>query len=444
LFNLLGFWINDNDFFKESGEGLPAGPTESQQEGTDGLSAREASEEVSETWSYTQSLKAFAFAKTNTAPNCASLPPIGSNPYAGIVADSSLKLSLVFQDLNGNRLTTDPPLEGLDLDVGYTDELLTFARWPSVSAGYVFKRLEFNVTPDPQVMNLAQLVTEWTFSCVKYMPGPGNDYPQSHNSTRADREKMKAAYYQIRMPDVEFALSTTMGTVLDDATEAVATKLLLALQDFVSSAYVFLATAAALPPVTYKTGQPIQLNTETLNSVAILYYTTPGLVAEANADLTASNLFGASAALTIPEYYRFKTGDTFDKIVKELLPHGTPEQREQLLELMATSNQNTPMREGTDILAKLRQVTVDNSDSKLSTVNAISANFFVAIVDTTTGPGDAPQTLVPGLATANKDKVLNKGTLLTMGGVSLTVGDLETLSQITNRFITGGVQDATV
>jgi len=444
LFNLLGFWINDNDFFKESGEGLPAGPTESQQEGTDGLSAREASEEVSETWSYTQSLKAFAFAKTNTAPNCASLPPIGSNPYAGIVADSSLKLSLVFQDLNGNRLTTDPPLEGLDLDVGYTDELLTFARWPSVSAGYVFKRLEFNVTPDPQVMNLAQLVTEWTFSCVKYMPGPGNDYPQSHNSTRADREKMKAAYYQIRMPDVEFALSTTMGTVLDDATEAVATKLLLALQDFVSSAYVFLAAAAALPPVTYKTGQPMQLNTETLNSVAILYYTTPGLVAEANADLTASNLFGASAALTIPEYYRFKTGDTFDKIVKELLPHGTPEQREQLLELMATSNQNTPMREGTDILAKLRQVTVDNSDSKLSTVNAISANFFVAIVDTTTGPGDAPQTLVPGLATANKDKVLNKGTLLTMGGVSLTVGDLETLSQITNRFITGGVQDATV
>ena len=444
LFNLLGFWISDNDFFKGSGEGLPAGPTESHQEGTDGLSAREASEEVSETWSYTQSLKAFASAKTNTAPNCASLPPTATNPYAGIVTDSSLKLSLVFQDLNGNRLTTDPPLEDLDLDVGYTDELLTFVRWPSVSAGYAFKRLESNVTPDPQVMNVAQLVTEWTFSCAKYMPGPGNDYPQSHNSSRADREKMKAAYYQIRMPDVEFALSTTMGVVLDDETEPLATKLLLALQDFVSSACVFLATAAALPPVTYKTGQPSQLDPQTLNSIAILYSTAAGLVAEANADLKASNLFGASAALTIPEYYRFKTGDSFDKIVKELLPNGTPAQREQLLELMATSNENTPMRGGTAILAKLRHVTVDNSDSKLSTVNAISANFFVAIVDTTTGSGDAQQTLVPGLATANKNKVLNKGTLLTLGDVSLTVGDLETLTQITNRFITAGVQDATV
>ena len=199
-----------------------------------------------------------------------------------------------------------------------------------------------------------------------------------------------------------------------------------------------------MPPVTYKTGQPTGLDTETLNSIAILYSTAPGLVAEANADLKASNLFGASAALTIPEYYRFKTGDTFDKIVKELLPDGTPAQREQLLELMATSNEKTPMRGGTAILAKLRQVTVDNSNPKLSTVNAISANFFVAIVDTTTGPSDDPQTLVTGLATANKDKLLNKGTVLTLGGVSLTVGDLETLTQITNRFITEGVQDATV
>ena len=90
LFNLLGFWISDNDFFNGSGEGLPAGPTESHQDGTDGLSARQLSEEVSDTWSYTQSLKAFASAKTNTAPNCAPLPPLGMNPYAGIVAARNL------------------------------------------------------------------------------------------------------------------------------------------------------------------------------------------------------------------------------------------------------------------------------------------------------------------------------------------------------------------
>lgn len=439
LFNLLGFWISDNTFFKGSGEGLPAGPTQNHQDGTDGLSARQLSDVESEPWSYKQSLKAFASAKTNTAPNCEALPPIDMNPYAGVVAGSKLKLLLAFQDLNGNRLTTDPPLEDLDVDVGYTDELLSFARWPSVSAGYVFKKADFGAA-SPQAVSLARLVTEWTFSCAKYMPGPGNDYPQSHNSARADREKIKAAYYQIRMPDIGFALSTTMGTVLDDSKETVAAKLLLALRDFVSSAYVFLATAAELPPVTFKTALP---NTDTLNSIAILYSTVPGLVAEANADLKAADLFGAGAALTIPEYYRFKTGDTFDKIVKELLPHGTPEERERLLELMAVSNKNTAMRQGTAILAKLRQVTVNNSDSKLSSVNAISVNFFVSIVDTTTG-GDDPQTLVPGLATANKDKVLNKGTVLKLGEVSLTVGDLETLAQITNRFIADGVEDATV
>ena len=442
LFNLLGFWITENDFFNGSGEGLPAGPTQSQHEGTDGLSARQLSEADSEPWRYTQSLKAYASAKANTAPNCAALPPIGMNPYAGVVAGSKIELSLAFQDLNGNRLTTDPPLESPDVDIGYTDELLSFARWPSVSAGYVFKKADFRGT-SPQAVNLAQLVAEWTFSCVKYMPGPGNDYPQSHNSARADREKMKAAYYQIRMPDVGFALSTTMGPVLDDSTETTSTKLLLALRDFVSSAYVYLATVAELPPVTHKTGQAPP-NTDTLNSIASLYSTVPGLVADANADLNAVNLFGTGSPLTVPEYYRFKTGDTFDAILTALLPKGTPEQRERLLELMAASNENTPMRAGTAILAKLRQVTVNNSDSKLSTVSAISSNFFVSIVDTTTGPADDLKILVPGLASANKIKVLNKGTVLTLGGVSLAVGDLETLAQITTRFVTEGVEDATV
>ena len=122
-----------------------------------------------------------------------------------------------------------------------------------------------------------------------------------------------------------------MGAVINDSTETVATKLLLALQDFVSSAYVFLATAAALRPVTYKTGQPTQANTETLNSIAILYSTTPGLVAEANADLNASNLFGATAALTIPNTIDSRPEIRLTRLLKSVAD-GTPAEREQLLE----------------------------------------------------------------------------------------------------------------
>ncbi|HXA53089.1 MAG TPA: LysM peptidoglycan-binding domain-containing protein, partial [Candidatus Acidoferrum sp.] len=421
LFNLLGFNIVGNASFAASGQGLPAGPTQDDQQGTDGLSTRSTSSDESPTWTYRQALSIYQSALQTLMPACAALPVPGDNPYAGIQligGDAPIaQLALNFQEIHGNR-TLSGAIAPLTVDVGYIDELLSVSRWPSTAAAFAF-----NLSGgQPEV------TATFGFSAYKYMPSASADYPQTHDSSRADREKMQTAYFQVRMPDVGFSLATTMGAVVPPNSY----DLDLVLTDYVSAAWLFLMTAAALPPVTRVTANAPTF--DTLGSVATLYDTDPGSVAEANSSLSAGDLFGIGTGLTIPEYYRFRTGDTFLGIVTGIIEEqgGDPA---TLLALMATSNQTLAMQAGTALNAKTRQVTVNNADSTLASVQAISDSQHVSITDVFAPDGTT--VLVTGLATANPTAVLTQGISLTLNGTTLQVSQNETLGAVATRFGSG-------
>jgi LysM repeat protein len=421
LFNLLGFNIVANASFAASGQGLPAGPTQDDQQGTDGLSTRNTSDEESPTWTYRQALSIYQSALQTLMPTCTALPDAADNPYAGIQlaggAAPEVQLALNFQELHGNR-TLSGAIPNLTCPVGYIDELLTVSRWPSTASAFAF-----NLNGTQPDVNAT-----FAFSAYKYMPSASADYPQTHDSSRADREKMQTAYFQVRMPDVGFSLATTMGTVTPPNTSDLG----LALTNYVSAAWLFLATAAELPAVTRVTANGPTF--DTLGSVAALYDTDPGSVAEANSSLSAVALFGQNAQLTIPEYYRFRTGDTFLGIVTSIIEQqgGDPA---TLLALMATSNESVSMQAGTALNAKTRTVTVHNADPTLASVQAISDSQQVSITDVFAPDGTT--VLVTGLATANQGAILTQGITLTLNGATLQVGQNQTLGDVANSFGNG-------
>ncbi|MEA2664767.1 MAG: hypothetical protein QOI11_1711, partial [Candidatus Eremiobacteraeota bacterium] len=392
LFNLLGFRVVGNAWFAASGEGLPAGPTDDA-----AAPAR---------WTYRQALNAASFALpaalAQIVPDCAALPPAAQNPYAGIAAGAKVDLSLAFRELDGNR-STFPALTP-SLPVGYTDQLLGIARWPSTSCAYEF---------DP-VGGGAQLAVDWTFSAQSYQPAAGADFPATQKKARTDAARAAAAYYQLRMPDAGVALSTSIAALAGDP-QARSAALKLALQDYLGSAYVYLSAAQALRQVSAPT------DGKTLNGIAADFETAPGTLAHANASAKPAALF-AGPTLALPQYYRVNAGDTMTSIAAALLPKGTPAERLALIEALAGANAELPLRAGTALVAAIRSVTVVDANLDLASVAALAASQHAAVGDL--GP-------VAGFAGSNTGAALTKGNVLSYDGAPpLTVGDSQTLAGV--------------
>ncbi len=400
LFNLLGFRIAEAGGFAASGEGVPAGPTHA-----DG----------DPRWNYLQTLAVASFALpgplAQVVPASPALPPPGANPYAGIAAGAALTLELEFHDVHGNRpggAPLAPPVP-----VGYTDDLLAVSAWPSTASAYAFVAQG----------GAARLALEWRFSAAAYMPAPGADYPATHDKARVDRQRLMTAYYQMRMPDVRVALSSSIATVDDPA--ATATALGLGLNDYLAEAYVFASSAELLPAVAHVTAEPAA---DTLASIAGAFETVPGALAQANPQADAGALFGARAALNIPRYERVATGDTARGIAIRLLPGGSEQQRLALIRAIGAANAGLPLLAGTALIAKPRSVTIAARDGDLASVAALAASQYVAVASD-------PAAQLVGLADANPTATLGEGITLTYTGApALTVGPNQSLADAVAAF----------
>ncbi|MBV8750993.1 MAG: LysM peptidoglycan-binding domain-containing protein, partial [Candidatus Eremiobacteraeota bacterium] len=403
LFNLLGFSIVANTNFSVSGEGMPAGPTYT---------------EGDPLWNYVQTLAAYTFARPEPlqqiVPASPALPLPAENPYAGIAAGAELDLNLVFHDVHGN-LTSYPALHP-PVPVGYTDDIIPVSSWPSTATSYAFAPVDGGT---------AQLAVDWRFSATSYMPAPGADYAVTHDKARVDRQQIITAYYQTRMPNVTFGLSTSFADLAgDDASRSTTVKL--AEQGYLAEAYVFITNAAELPAITVTTAAAP--NQDTLASVATTYETTAGALAQANASADAAALFGNGTLLSIPQYYRVATGDTLHEIATAILPNGTEPQRIALVGTIGAANANLPLNEGTGLIAKARTVTIDSRDGSLASTSAIGTSQHVAIL------GDALSGLT-GLGTANTPAVLGSGITLTyQDAPSLVVTAGQTLADVVAIF----------
>ena len=126
LFNLVGFQLLANGGFRASADGRPAGPARS----TSGpLNYELTAVGGVEPRIYEKQLRIDRFATNQPA---AALDG-QQDPYAGV--GTQARFGWQPQDVFGNRLLAP---QGIDVDVGYTDDLVALSQWPSVVTGYQF------------------------------------------------------------------------------------------------------------------------------------------------------------------------------------------------------------------------------------------------------------------------------------------------------------------
>ncbi len=284
LFSLVGFEVAENDYFRSSPEGLPAGPD---------------AKADARIWAYRQMIPASRFGVFNPLPSSPALPAALSNPYAGITGSTGLSapssiaaIDLAFQDVYGNRSTT--PLAPVKAAVGYTDPLIGPSSWPGLAVGFEFL--------DSADLNAVRLRTTLQLQLGPYAPGSGVNTSSALKQASADAERYKQIYYQTAQPDVSFALSTNLGSV--QAKEVGRT-----FSTFGTSAYLYLQTSSQLESAGV-TGAA----SDTLQSLGAAYSVSPEALAAANSRLKATQLFANQIA--IPQIRGARAGDSLESLAE--------------------------------------------------------------------------------------------------------------------------------
>ncbi|HEY0603081.1 MAG TPA: LysM peptidoglycan-binding domain-containing protein, partial [Herpetosiphonaceae bacterium] len=291
LYNLIGYSVAANSFFKASIEGLPVGPTFDQNDNQ---------QAVSDDWRYQRVVPTYPWAINNSLSETANplLPPADQNPYAGLSAQSTIALAFSYHDTFGNQIAGPPTLSNLSAPVRYIDPLLGITLWPSVAAGYTF------TAGDSQSARLNFVLH---FDSSKYMPSAGLSFAVTLEKIKSDRFSYQQIYYQIHQPDVTFSLTTTVN---NSAPFSLTTADFASLTD---ASYLYLATLAAFVEefsYTVPTSSPPNLQT-----IATTYGVTVGELADQNS--TIINIFSAGKALKIPLYYRIVAGQTLETIAQQ-------------------------------------------------------------------------------------------------------------------------------
>ena len=400
LYHMLGFEIAAGGGFNDSGEGLPATPAHQDGDPDDRL------------WRYRQVMAIYPFAATQPVAMPAALPAASSDPYAGIASGAALSLNLAFQDVLGNRTTgsvlagtSAPTLTG---PVGYTDELVSLASWPSLVASYRF-------VDQPSNLVVALGISPSMFlpdASAAPMIAGAPDVTHSAASTRASQAQARYAeiYYQLLQSDIECALSTTLGPVTDPT--GLSNIVRATLRGVAASAYVYLSNAQSLVLATAGPAQGFAnlaaLTTASTASSGAGYPTSFDDLASVNANAEAALIFGDDARIEVPVFKTTLSGETPAAYIARVGVSDTDAfaAANAAVGLMAGAILNTPSR------------TVPAEDIGLS-LAAMAATLGCAIVD---GPG-----AVPGLATTNAKALLVQGTTLAIGNNSMVTGASDTL-----------------
>ncbi len=143
LYTLLSYRIADNDYFRHSSLGLPAGPTTKPADPANTSKVRRARTlTADDVWYYKQSLPYPKFIRTKTSA-VRGLPQPDENPYRALAC--LLQVDYEWQDNYGNTLVTtlsDPqngdagPRNQAPMLTGYTDAIINVNQWPAVSANW--------------------------------------------------------------------------------------------------------------------------------------------------------------------------------------------------------------------------------------------------------------------------------------------------------------------
>jgi LysM repeat protein len=304
LFNLVGYRVEGNDYFRPSPEGLPAGPRPLEGAPTRGRDALRAGATADpRVWTYEQLVPVARFGGFNAAVACTALPPPAENPYAGITGPtgpaplSYATLSLEFQDVYGNRTQSTHPLGTVQAPAGYTDPLLGVGAWPGAAAGYAFTEgPPRGATAGVRLHTLLSLQTD------RYAPGAGIGVDGAVRAASADALRYRQIYFQTQQPDVHFSLRTNVASAPPGAGP-----LQRRLAGFAAGAFAYVSSASRVLPVgaTASAG-------DTLASVARAHSVPAGALLAANQDQRARRVF--ATAVAVPFVRAARPGDSLESL----------------------------------------------------------------------------------------------------------------------------------
>ncbi|HEY6315420.1 MAG TPA: LysM peptidoglycan-binding domain-containing protein [Streptosporangiaceae bacterium] len=276
LHSLVGYRVEENQWFTESHEGLPVGPD-------DAVPAwmHLAPRPPHSYWTYQQLVPLAQFGVANASPSSAALPPRENDPYRGITGPrepdpaqlSRARLGFAYYDVHGNETACTTPLPDIEVPVGYTDDLIGVAAWPGAGFDYRFEPLAGPAG--------AMLSTRLSLQVERYVPGEGNAAETAARTASADAGRYRQIFYQVHQPDLDCALTSNLGRAEVDPGDLTAM-----LSWFVTGAYLFASTASTLRQHVVPTTAG-----ETLGDLAQRLSVTVAALAAANPDAPGPELF---------------------------------------------------------------------------------------------------------------------------------------------------------
>jgi LysM repeat protein len=338
LFNLVGFNIEGGKGgFLASGVGLPTTPADSLQAGSDGLHARQTSNETTATWYYKQTLAIGPFGQ-EAGDAADALPAAEWNPYNGIgvnpAATNSVTIDLCLQDIYGNKQPLPSSGQNITIPVGYYDDIVSLGSWPSLAMSYAV-----GGTPPAN----PTISFNMTMQQVRYIPSPLLTVAAALSAIAADLGSYARIYYQLVQPDLRFALRTSL-----DAASMIAPQPTYPLGktpffSFAYGAYIYLAALSALRRVQFTVAD----NQTHLDLITGRYGVTAAELFTENSNQLYEALFG-NTLLNVPQMYSCIHGDSLSAIVNKWSAY-------QLTAVqLAQLNDNVPLAPGTDFATPQR------------------------------------------------------------------------------------------
>ncbi len=243
LYNLLGYQLVENEDFRASISGLPAGPARSSSQ--EELNQPDTEPEEGQPWFYDQVIPIAKYAKSSsTRVTLSNLPQESDNPYRGIGGTTQIHFS--WRDLYGNKTITpfsNPVLfqketkgpviiNNRGIKVGYIDQLLGISQWPGISVDYEFNR---SATGSPQ------LQVSFYFSDKKY-DGTTKTWQQDASNDLNIYESIYFQLNQINPATNENSVAITMETsLLEEQSNQISKEQREGLYTFINEIYQYLA-----------------------------------------------------------------------------------------------------------------------------------------------------------------------------------------------------------
>jgi LysM repeat protein len=384
LFNLVGWSVASADGFMASGEGLPTTPSESDQDGSDGLTPRPLDDTEASEWNYSQSMNVAPFAKTTNGSSSPALPSAQWNPHNGIGEGTEVTLDLEFQDIYGNEAQV-AQYGSIQIPVGYYDQLVNFGSWPSMAMAYAV------TSAASPVVNIDLSLT---MQQARYIPSGSLPFASAQQAIQADLQTYVTIYYQLAQPDVTMTLATSLAPGSGNVAISITPFAM-----FARSAYVFLNALNQLTAVAAAGAS--------VSSLASTYQVTAAQLFAANSSQLYSTLFGTTV-LSVPKTYTTVENDTLNSIVAQFssAPYNLT------VTILATNNSTVPLDAGADLRAPSRRTTASKSDSLSSIAVAMQAS-------------------PASIASANASLPILQGTVtFTVGTQSYTTSDGDTFINV--------------